>query len=64
MNYVISLRGYKICSLKDFPTMTTNRDQLQLMINSLHPISTDKSLIRLGPQSDGGIPGSRRFEWN
>lgn len=37
-----------------FPTWTTDPKILSSFLKKLHPISTDKPLIRLGPNGDGG----------
>jgi hypothetical protein len=37
-----------------YPTYATNRKLLSELIGKLHPVTTDKSLIRFGPMSDGG----------
>lgn len=37
-----------------FPTRMTNRTDLLLLLKRLHPVSTNRGLIRLGPRGDGG----------
>lgn len=37
-----------------FPTTLTSRQEVTALIQKLHPIRSDKPLIRLGPQGDGG----------
>ncbi len=37
-----------------FPTKMTDIENIRLLIKKLHPVSTDKELIRLGPEGDGG----------
>lgn len=37
-----------------FPTKATKRAELVKLIRELHPLVTEKSLIRLGPKGDGG----------
>lgn len=45
----------KILGVADvFPTRTTSKDDLNSHLQSLHPVSCNKELIRLGPQGDGG----------
>jgi Methyltransferase FkbM domain len=39
---------------KAFPSVMTDPRVLHTFIKKLHPLSTDKSLIRLGPTGDGG----------
>lgn len=55
MEEIIKFYLIKILGLVDaFPTRMTNRTEFQDLVNKLHPISTDKELIRLGPKNDGG----------
>lgn len=37
-----------------FPTGITDPQNVQSLLSKLHPLSTDKGLIRLGPNDDGG----------
>jgi hypothetical protein len=37
-----------------YPTALTDENALQSLVQSLYPMSTDKRLIRLGPEGDGG----------
>jgi hypothetical protein len=37
-----------------FPTIMTEKGELLSLLKKLHPISSDKELIRLGPKADGG----------
>lgn len=37
-----------------FPTLMTDRRDLQSLLKKLYPLSTNKELIRLGPKGDGG----------
>lgn len=37
-----------------FPTPATDKNKINELIKSLQPITTDKELIRLGPEKDGG----------
>ena len=37
-----------------FPTLKTYRRRLQSLLRNLYPLSTNKELIRLGPEGDGG----------
>jgi hypothetical protein len=46
--------GYQLCTLKEFPTKATVKEQVEALIRRLHPIAIDRELIRLGPQGDGG----------
>ncbi len=51
------LRPYLIKGLalkKLYPTIMAKREEIVALLNKLHPRSTDKALIRLGPKSDGG----------
>lgn len=36
------------------PTKITRKSELTALIGRLHPLATDKELIRLGPARDGG----------
>ncbi len=40
--------------IKVFPTRLTDHGAVKGLLDRLHPVLTDKSLIRLGPQGDGG----------
>ena len=40
--------------VKDIWIGSTEKKQLELLLNKLHPVSCNKGLIRLGPKSDGG----------
>lgn len=40
--------------VKAYPTSMTEKKDILSLIESLHPVSTDKNLIRLGPKGDGG----------
>lgn len=51
------LKSYliKTLALVDaFPTAMTDAEDIRFLLKTLHPVSTDKGLIRLGPQGDGG----------
>jgi len=37
-----------------FPTAMTDPEHIRSLMKSLHPLSTDKGLVRLGPKADGG----------
>jgi FkbM family methyltransferase len=37
-----------------FPTSATDKNRLLELLQQLHPLVTDKNLIRLGPRGDGG----------
>jgi len=37
-----------------FPTRITDKNDIESLIINLYPVSTDKKLIRFGPNSDGG----------
>lgn len=37
-----------------FPTRTTDIEDIRFLLKKLHPLSTNKGLIRLGPKGDGG----------
>lgn len=37
-----------------FPTAATDPDEMRSLIRSLRPVATDRELIRLGPNTDGG----------
>jgi hypothetical protein len=37
-----------------FPTEKTGKKEIQNLLGKLHPIITDKELVRLGPKGDGG----------
>jgi hypothetical protein len=37
-----------------FPTRVTNEQQVRDLVTKLHPVSSGKPLIRLGPEADGG----------
>lgn len=37
-----------------FPTKVTDRTELLSLMKKLHPVSTDRELVRLGPKNDGG----------
>lgn len=37
-----------------FPTKITDREDVDSLLRKLHPMSTDKTLIRFGPKGDGG----------
>ena len=37
-----------------YPTYATGKEVLQELLRKLHPVTTDKSLIRLGPPGNGG----------
>lgn len=39
---------------KAFPVALTDRNAVQALMEKLYPITTDKGLIRMGPQGDGG----------
>jgi len=39
---------------KAYPTPLTDKNSLESLIHKLYPMSTDKELIRLGPEGDGG----------
>ena len=39
---------------KAYPTALTDKNTLQSLVHKLYPMSTDKELIRLGPEGDGG----------
>ena len=40
--------------LNVYPTHITGRNDFLCLLRSLHPVSTNKALIRLGPHGDGG----------
>lgn len=46
----------------EFPTKMTDLNKVQSLINKLHPISCEKKLIRLGPNTDGGYLVPDDFE--
>ena len=51
------LKTYLIDTLavaKVFPTALTDRGDLRALLKKLHPLSTNRGLIRLGPTGDGG----------
>lgn len=48
----ILAKSFKI--IDAFPTRQTNKEELNNFIKLLYPISTDKKLIRIGPNGDGG----------
>lgn len=54
VKYALAHLGCQINSIKTFPTWATDKDTLQSLIDSLSPQSTDKKLIRMGPEGDGG----------
>lgn len=37
-----------------FPTRLTRRAELEALLSRLHPVATSQTLVRLGPQADGG----------
>ena len=37
-----------------FPTRRTDPERVKALVRRLHPVATDKELIRLGPNGDGG----------
>ena len=37
-----------------FPTRMTDKEDIKSLLKRLYPLSTDKGLIRLGPEGDGG----------
>jgi hypothetical protein len=39
---------------KIHPTALTNKNELQLLLNKLKPVTCGKQLIRIGPEGDGG----------
>jgi hypothetical protein len=39
---------------KAYPTALTDKNSLESLLHKLYPMSTDKELIRLGPEGDGG----------
>lgn len=43
-----------IAPSREFPTWQTDRNNLVRLLERLHPVSTNRELIRLGPAGDGG----------
>ena len=52
--YPKSLAIDALALLNTFPTGSTQASQLRGLLGRLAPLATDKQLIRLGPQGDGG----------
>lgn len=45
---------YALARANLFPTRMTDADALRALVGRLHPLATDKALVRLGPSGDGG----------
>jgi hypothetical protein len=55
MKQWIKASGHKFLALaKRFPSRLTEPDDIQNLLNRLHPWATEQPLIRLGPNGDGG----------
>lgn len=53
-NHLIEILIKSLGIVNAYPTPLTEKDRIKNLIDKLHPITTDKSLIRLGPKGDGG----------
>jgi len=55
MKQVLKSLAHKTLAVMNvFPTRMTDRGEFQSLLQKLYPVSTNKELIRLGPDGDGG----------
>jgi hypothetical protein len=51
---ILAKLGYQLNSINTYATGVTEKTRIINLIQSLAPQTTDKALIRLGPNKDGG----------